>query len=122
MSHYSDIQTILNTLEDGDHFGELAVIDVERLDSAEREGKQAPQSDPNKTRKRKASCVAVENTKVIRIECTIAQTLLQPRNDESDPRWRSLREGSDNDSFDSAEMGGYYIKAQINPNQEDIEL
>ena len=72
MSHYSDIQTILNTLEDGDHFGELAVIDVERLDSAEREGKQAPQSDPNKTRKRKASCVAVENTKVIRIECTIA--------------------------------------------------
>ena len=35
MSHYSDIQTILNTLEDGDHFGELAVIDVERLDSQE---------------------------------------------------------------------------------------
>ena len=33
MSNYSDIQTILNTLEDGDHFGELAVIDMERLDS-----------------------------------------------------------------------------------------
>ena len=108
MSHYSDIQTILNTLEDGDHFGELAVIDVERLDSEESARKTSPTKSP--TRKRKASCVAVENTKVIRIECTIAQTLLQPRNDESDPRWRSLDEG-ENDSFDSAEMGGYDMKA-----------
>ena len=31
MAQYSDIPTILNTLEDGDHFGELAMIDTQAL-------------------------------------------------------------------------------------------
>ena len=97
---YDDIPQILNTLSDGDHFGELSVIDDNRLDASPTRG-QGTDGPALKVRTRKATCRTVEETKVLKLECVAAQKLLQPKPDKSGDRRGSrartpdLTEGSE---------------------------
>ena len=72
MSQYADIPVVLNTLADGEHFGELSIIDEARLGEGKDKEAGPAGGQKGKARARAATCRTVEATKVLKIECLTA--------------------------------------------------
>ena len=77
-ARYPDIPVVLNTKSDGEHFGELSMIDEGRLADSLGKEKDVEVAEKLRTqvRGRNATCITVEETKVLKIECLTASRLL----------------------------------------------
>ena len=75
LSQYADIPLILATCKDGEAFGELAVVDQDRIAD---EGGRVVNSETNETPKRLATCKTVESCRMLRILAAEAKRIVQP--------------------------------------------
>ena len=75
LSQYADIPLILATCKDGEAFGELAVVDQDRIAD---EGGRVVNTESNETPTRLATCKAVESSRMLRIVAAEAKRIVQP--------------------------------------------
>lgn len=75
LSQYADIPLILATCKDGEAFGELAVVDQDRIAD---EGGRVVNTESNEAPTRLATCKAVECSRMLRIVAAEAKRMVQP--------------------------------------------
>lgn len=76
---YGNLPIIVALLKDGEHFGELGLIDQERIDKQTKEvGTIGDFSEKRRYATRKGSCITAEQTELLVLNQSICNILYQP--------------------------------------------
>jgi len=76
---YGNLPIIVALLKDGEHFGELGLIDQERIDKQTKEvGPVGDFSEKRRYATRKGSCITAEQTELLVLDQSICNILYQP--------------------------------------------